>query len=256
VRYSPKHALVKVANWLPLWAKIAVPTVASAALAVGGLAYSAGAGAATNACGSNCVDISFLSTGPHWLLNDSRGSHAVNATVSQQEGSNGGNQGRNEDFEYYGLGTLVPDYCTALGAPAASSPFTDSQCEALVNSTPVTSQVFELEYYPYGGDGSGLCVSAWDGQFPVPSGYKTRLQPCGQNVDSVLIGATALDGGKFHATPGSLWVISGGSDNFSHPVVLTNNGIQQWQNLTWATVETDGNGGVVNQEISPALGAY
>lgn len=248
--YVGKH--LKAVRWLSPKGLLAAGSGLAAAATISALALVGGAGAATNACNSKCEDISFLSTGHHWLLNDSKGSHAVNATISQQRGSNGGNQGRNEDFEPYGVGTVDGTYC-----PGGTDPvFTANQCAVLDNSGLGADTAYEVEYYPFGGDGSGLCISAWDAQNPVPSGYKTRLQPCGQNADSVLIFAHTLNSGHFTAQPGAYWVISGGSNNFSHPVVLTNNGHQQWQNLTWQTVETDGNGGVVNQEIHVTPGPY
>jgi hypothetical protein len=250
--YNPKHAVARVVKSLSLRGRIAASVAALAVVGGGSVLAVAGAGAATNACSSNCIDLSFLSTGHRWLLNDAKGSHAVNATVSQQLGSNGGNQGRNEDFEPYGVGTVDGTYC-----PGGTDPiFTPNQCAVLDNSGLGGDEAYELEYYPYGGDGSGMCVSAWDAQNPVPSGYKARLQPCGQNADSVLIVAPSLDSGHFNAQPGAFWLISGGSSNFSHPVVLTNNGQQQWQNLTWTTVETDGNGGVVNQEVRAVPGPF
>ena len=252
MKHNPKHAMVKALKRLPVWARITAPAVTVLALLGGGAVYAAGAGAATNACGSNCTDISFLATGHHWLLNDSKGSEADNATVSQQVGTNGGNQGRNEDFEEYGVGTVDGTYC-----PHGTDPvFTHAQCALLDNSGLGGDTAFEFEYYPYGGDGSGLCVSAWDGTHPVPSGYLARLQPCGNNADSVLIEAPSLDSGHFVATSGADWLISGGSSNFSHPVVLTNDGQQAWQNLTWKTVETDGNGGVLNQEVLLTAGPF
>ncbi len=255
MRYDPRHAVVRAVKSLPRRAKFATPVAAVLALAGGSAVMAAGAGAATNACNSNCVDISFLSTGHHWLLNDSKGSHAINATVSQQRGSNGGNQGRNEDFRKTQQGTVVPTYCPSGSTPATyPGLFTSAQCTALVNAGLSGATAYQLEYYPYGGDASGLCVSAWDGQDPVPSGYKARFQTCGVNADSVLIDTTTLDGGS--ATGGGHWVISGGSSNFSQPVVLSNNGLQEWQNVTWQTVQIDGGSGVVNQEVLATSGPF
>ena len=81
----------------------------------------AGAGAATNACGNKCIDISFLSSGHRWLLNDSKGRLTDNAVVSQQLGSNGGNQGRNEDFEAYQEGKVDGTYCPSAAGPRRST---------------------------------------------------------------------------------------------------------------------------------------
>ena len=44
-------------------------------------------------------------------------------------------------------------------------------------------------------------------------------------------------------------MISGASDNFSNPEVLGNNGLQQWQNLTWQPIHINGGQGEDNQEI-------
>lgn len=254
--YNPKHAVVRVVKSLSLRGRIVASAAALALIGGGGIALAAGAGAATNACGSNCEDISFLSSGPNWLLNDSKGSEHANATVSQQRGSNGGRQGRNEDFRYIGVGKVDGQYCpSALNLPAVDPLFTSNQCAALNSNGLGFDTAYQLEYYPYGGDASGLCVSAWDGTFPVPSGFKARLQQCGENADTVLIGAKNLDGGTV-SNPGAWWVISGGSNNFSQPVVLTNNGIPEWQNLTWQTVEIDGGQGVDNQEVFATSGPF
>lgn len=248
--YNPRHAVAAVRKALSTRARITA-AAASLVLLGGGAAVAAvSASAATNSCGSNCIDLSFLSTGHNWLVNDSKGKEVANATVSQQRASNGGHQGRNEDFQAYGVGTVDGTYC-----PGGTDPvFTHNQCAVLDNSGLGGDTAYELEYVPYGGDGSGLCISAWNGTHPVPSGYLARLQACGGNADTVLIAAPSLNSGHYNASPGSFWLISGGSDNFSHPVVLTNNGQQEWQNLTWKTVETNGNGGVLNQEMNATPG--
>ena len=93
--------------------------------------------------------------------------------------------------------------------------------------------------------------------FPLPSAsdWLTRLQPCGENADTILIGAKHAR--RPGPRPGQLTGSSPArSNNFSNPEVLGNNGIQQWQNLTWQPLHINGGSGVVNQEIRAIPGAY
>lgn len=260
MKYDPRHAkrVVAAIKRAPMWAKIVVPSLTVAGLAAGGAAFAVPSGAATNACSSNCTDISFLSTGHHWLLNDAKGRTSVNAVVSQQEGSNGGNQGRNEDFEYAQEGTLFPTYCPEAGVPATyPGLFTAKQCLALQNANLTNADAYQLEYVPFGGEASGMCLGDWAATVPLPSAstWLSRLQPCGDAVDTILIGTQQVNG--WHTSSGSsFWVISGASNNFSNPEVLGNNGIQQWQNLTWQPIHINGGAGEDNQEIRAVAGAY
>jgi len=257
--YSPRHAVIRAVKSLPLWAKIVTPAVTVAALAGGGAFVAGGAGAATNACSSKCVDISFLSSGHHWLLNDAKGRETDNAVVSQQLGSNGGNQGRNEDFEYTDQGTVVPTYCPSTTTPAQyPGIFTANQCLALQNAHLASANAYQLQYVPNGAEASGLCLGTWDGTNPLPSdsNWLARLQPCGVNASTILIGANSLDNSAWSTTSGSYWVISGASNNFSNPEVLGNNGLQQWQNLTWQPIHINGNQGEDSQEIRATPGPF
>ena len=109
---------------------------------------------------------------------------------------------------------------------------------------------------PNGAEASGLCQGTWDGTDPLPSDstWLARLQPCGENANTVVIIADALPAGN--ADPGSFWAISGASDNFSNPEVLGNNGQQQWQNLTWQPIHINGGSGEVNQEVRVTPGPF
>jgi hypothetical protein len=258
MKYDPRHAAARIVRSLPRWAKITVPAVTVLALAGGGAAVAAGAGAATNACTSNCTDISFLSTGHHWLLNDSKGRTSDNAVVSQQLGSNGGSQGRNEDFEYTQEGSLFPTYCPEQNTPATyPGLFTAKQCLALQNANLTNADAYQLEYVPFGGEASGMCLGDWDATVPLPSAstWLSRLQPCGDAVDTILIGTQQVNG--WHTSNSSAyWVISGASNNFSNPEVLGNDGIQHWENLTWQPIHINGNLGEDNQEVRATAGAY
>ena len=257
MRYNPRHAVVNAVKRLPVWARITAPVVTVLALASGGAMYAAGAGAATNACGAHCIDISFLSTGHRWLLNDSKGRTTPNAVVSQQLGSNGGNQGRNEDFEAFDEGTVQGTYCpSATNQPAIDPLFTPNQCALIKNAGLIADTAYQAEYVPDGADASGLCVGTWDGTNPLPSAssWLTRLQPCGENANTVVIIANKLPAGT--ADPGSFWAVSGASNNFSNPEVLGNDGIQRWENLRWQPIAINGGTGVVNQEIRVQPGAY
>lgn len=258
MKYSPKHAVIRAVKSLSPRGRIVASVAALAIAGTGSAVLVAGAGAATNACNSNCIDISFLSSGHHWLLNDAKGRTTDNAVVSQQLGSNGGNQGRNEDFEYTDQGTVFPTYCPTTRTPAEfPGVFTTKQCIALQNAGLASADAYQLQYVPFGGEASGECLGTWDGTVPLPSAstWLARLQPCGDAADTVLIGATALDNGAWTTTSGD-WVISGASDNFSNPEVLGNNGIQEWQNLTWQPIHINGNQGEDNQEIRATAGAY
>jgi hypothetical protein len=257
MKYDPRHAAARIVRSLPRWAKITAPAVTVLALAGGGAAYAAGAGAATNACGSQCIDISFLSSGHHWLLNDSKGRTSVNAVVSQQLGSNGGNQGRNEDFVAHEEGAVDGTYCADGTTPASDPLFTANQCTLINNAGLGSAEAFQVEYVPFGGEASGMCQGTWDGTNPLPSdsNWLARLQPCGVNANTVVIVTNHLPAGHT-SSAGSVWAISGASNNFSNPEVLGNNGQQQWQNLTWQPIHLNGGVGEVNQEIRVTPGAY
>ena len=258
MKHNPRHALVKAVKRLPGWAKIAAPSVTVLALLGGGAVYAAGAGAATNSCAGSCIDISFLATGHHWLLNDAKGRTSDNAVVSQQEGANGGNAGRNEDFEYADQGTLFPTYCPETGV-AATYPgiLTANQCLALQNAHLTSADAWQLEYVPFGAEASGECLGTWDATVPLPSAssWLARLQPCGVAADTILIGTHTINGWST-SNSSAWWVISGASNNFSNPEVLGNNGIQQWQNLRWQPIHINGNQGEDNQEIFATAGPY
>jgi len=85
-------------------------------------------------------------------------------------------------------------------------------------------QAFELEYSPFGVD-SGFCVGTWPqtpnsfGRQPqVPSGFKLRLEPCGEGSNTIwIVDHFGTDGND----PGFGTVISGTTTNFSHPPVWT-----------------------------------
>lgn len=251
-----RHRLVKAVRSLsPKQWLAAISGLAAAAL-VGTLALTAGAGAATNACSHKCIDISFLSSGHRWLLNDSKGRLTDNAVVSQQLGSNGGNQGRNEDFQAYQEGQVDGTYCPSGGTPAIDPLFTPNQCALISNAGLGSDTAFQVEYVPNGAEASGLCQGTWNGTDPLPSDstWLARLQPCGENANTVVIIATHLSAGN--ADPGSFWAISGASDNFSNPEVLGNNGQQRWQNLTWQPIHINGGSGEVNQEIRVTPGPF
>lgn len=259
MKYDPRHAAARIVRSLPRWAKITAPAVTVLALAGGGAVYAAGAGAATNACSTKCEDISFLSTGHHWLLNDAKGRTSANAVVSQQQGSNGGNAGRNEDFEYTAHGAVFPTYCPETGTPATYPGILSAkQCLGLQNAGLASADAYQLQYVPFGAEASGMCLGDWAATVPLPSAstWLARLQPCGDAADTILIGADALNSGAWTTTSGSDWVISGASNNFSNPEVLGNNGQEQWQNLTWQPIHINGGAGEDNQEIRAIPGAY
>jgi hypothetical protein len=175
----------------------------------------------------------------------------VNTFVNLDQGSD---SNAREDFTPLAEGTVVPLWCTATGHASKGSVFTNHQC-ALIKSAGLTAATtFEMNYNPDNG-GSNVCVGDWNGQTPVPSGYRFRLTPCGETAGSVVIVSNHLPG--ITTQPGTVLVISGGSNNFSRPIVATSTGSALFpQPLKWEQVDV--NGGVISdtQEVKAAAGPF
>jgi len=233
-------------------ARIAAAGFAASALALAGAAAANAAARpdATNACGAACTDVIFQNPGATGLPESATLAGNANTYVNLDQGSN---TNAREDFTPIAEGTVVPLWCKASGAKQAGSVFTNHQC-ALIKSAALTAATsFEFNYNPNNG-GSNECVGDFHGQTPVPSGYRFRLTPCGQTAASVVIVSNHLPGGV-HTQAGTVMVISGGSDNFSRPIVATSTGSALFpQPLKWTQVSI--NGGVVSDtqvvKLAPA----
>ena len=223
--------------------------LAAAVLVLGGFVA---ASAATNACGANCEDISFVVPGAQYVLKDHSGLTKTNNVIALAAG---GNSLPAEDFTYIRVGTVVPLYCTASGQPQTGSIFTNNQCNLLVADGYSSDGTYELAYDPDNGGPESMCLGDWDNDVNLPSGWKARLEPCGVNAATVLIGATKLFGSPTLPS-GEYFVVSGASDNFSNPLVLTVTATSSWQSPRWETLNLNGGTGVDTQIVRAEPGAY
>lgn len=203
---------------------------------------------ATNACGSACVDVHFLVPGKHALVTSESGLNTTNNPVRLTQGSNGAPK---QDFTEVNLATVAPLYCTPTGQAQPGSVFTSRQCALLDNAGLLGATSFQLAFNPYAGGPENECIGS-EAAHPQP-GAKIRLKPCGLDASTVMIVTNSLPTGT--TTAGSLWVISGGSDNFSNPLVATSNGTYP-SDLTWKTVVVNGGKGQDTQEVRGEPGPY
>jgi hypothetical protein len=208
--------------------------------------------AATTACGNSCVDISFLQPGSSELLKVHDGLSATNTVFALNQG---GNNLPAEDLTPTAQGTVGNLYCDPAGEPYTGSLFTANQCHALIANGYKNDETWQLEYNPDKGGPGNMCLGDWDGTLNAPSGYKARLEACGVNASTVQILANHLPGGITTA-PGYVWIINGGSDNFSNPLVLSVANTLAWQSPRWETVVFNGNGGVDVQEAVGKPGPF
>ncbi len=197
---------------------------------------------ATTACGAACTDYSFTVPGLSDILAAHSGLAIKNNIVRLVAGSNAAPK---EDFTPVNEATVVPTYCNDTGQAETGSVFTNNQCNLLVNDGLGAAVTFELAFNPNNGGSEQLCVGAWDNSAPA-SGWKARLEYCGVGSDTVIIETATLPGGT--AAIGTHWFISGASDNFSRPLVLTNPGFAPSQ-VTWTTVNLNGEKSADNQQV-------
>lgn len=229
---------------------------AAGAVALAAVGLSAGAAnaaaarpTATNACGSNCVNASFQEPGFKEVLKSWEGLNNTNNVISLRPESNSLPA---EDFTAIDAGTIDGIYCNGTGQAQNGSLFTNNQCHALDQLGYGADQTWQAAFNPNNGGPETECIGAWDSQFPIPSGYKMRLVPCGVNADTVFILADNLPGG--HSGPG-IWLVGGGSNNYSNPLVATVGNTDAYQVARWITVQFNGSHGIGTQEAYLRFGA-
>ena len=234
-------------------ARAAAAGIAASALALAGSAAANAAARpdATNACGASCIDVSFVVPGTSGIPESATLAGNANSFVNLDQGSSGNPQ---EDFSPIAESTVAPLWCKPSGARQSGSVFTSAQCAGLKNAGLLGATTFEFNYNPDNG-GSNECVGDWHGQTPVPAGYRFRLTPCGASAASVVVVTNHLPGAT--SKPGTVWVISGGSNNFSRPIVAGDTGSSTLpQHLTWQQVTINGGKGVSTQEVVASPGAF
>jgi hypothetical protein len=197
------------------------------------------------------VDIHFLQPGQHELVKDHSGLTKTNNTIALNQGSNASSA---EDFSEITVGTIDPTYCNGSGQAQIGSVFTNNQCHLLDTDGLGGDTTFQLAFNPNDGGPESMCIGDWDNDASVPSGWKARLEPCGVDSATVIIEASALPGGS--TTAGSEWLISGASNNFSSPLVLSVQNTTAWQAPRWSTVSLNGGSGQDTQEARITSGPY
>jgi hypothetical protein len=207
---------------------------------------------ATNDCGTNCIDISFLAPGHHYLLKDHSALTNVNNVIAV---ALGGDDLAAEDFTYMTNGTVGTMYCDpTTGAPYTGSVFTANQCHLLIADGYAADQTYQLAFNPDNAGPENMCLGDWNNDVNLPSGWKARLEPCGATAATVLIGAQNLFGATL--TGNEYWLVSGASNNFSNPLVLTDADTTAWQAPRWDTLNLNGSKGIDTQIIRAIPGAF
>lgn len=197
--HNPKHAVVRAVRSLPMWAKIATPAVAVAALAVGGAAAAVPSGAATSNC-TSCISVSSQAFGTGYVLN------ANNKTNIRMR--NLSNTYPNEDFILDGAFHTVDwfvshGYISNHSYAAENYPhFIAFQLEGAVNGVP-----------------SHMCVGVAS---PSVNGEGVTKVPCGVNAQTLWV-LDALNGTGGNCLTSGVYcpVINGSDSNFSDPQALT-----------------------------------
>jgi hypothetical protein len=174
------------------------------------------AGAATTACGSACVDVSFVSQGLNDVQADHSGLTTSNNPIYLRPASNAAPK---EDFSPANVGRVRDFYCDPhTGQAYPGSVFTNNQCHGLLNAGLMNADTYLMAFNPNRGGDESMCVGTWNNE-NAASGWKFRLEPCGVAADTVWILSDHLPGGN--TSPGTVWAINGGSNNFSNPLVAT-----------------------------------
>jgi hypothetical protein len=203
---------------------------------------------ATNACASDCVDIGFVNPGlGEAILASHSGKDTTGNVVRLVQGSNGMPK---SDFAATEVGDVDPLYCTHGGQAQTGSLFTANQCHLLIAEGYGHDETYQLAFDPNNGGPEDQCI----GSVGPKSGDKVRLEPCGVNADTVIIVAENLPGGHV-VSAGTGWLVSGASDSFSNPNVLTSNGTFP-SDPTWTKVDFNGLGSTDTQEACAKDGPF
>jgi hypothetical protein len=205
--------------------------------------------ASTNACSSNCTDVWFVNPGSQALVTSHSALNKTNNVVRLTQGSNGAPK---QDFTEIDAGTVVGLYCTPWGTAVTGSIFTDNQCHLLDVAGLLPANTFQFAFNANNGGPENRCLGAWNNDAPV-SGWKIRLEPCGESADTVIIETETLDGATL--TSSQEWLINGASDNYSNPVVATSAGSFP-SNLTWTQININGKQGTDTQEACLTAGPF
>jgi len=203
---------------------------------------------ATTACNAACSDAFFQVPGPTDILAAHSGLNISNNVVRLVQGSNAAPK---EDFTRIDVGTVFPLYCTVTGQAQTGSIFTDNQCHLLFTTGLLGATTFQYAFNPNNGGPEDMCLGAWGNNAPA-SGWKIRLEACGEAPDTVIISTPKLPGGN---TSTGVWWINGASDNYSNPLVATNPGNAPSQ-VTWTTIDLNGKHAADTQEVHTAPGPF
>jgi hypothetical protein len=190
-------------------ARIGAASVAAGALALLGLAGTAGAStthvrpANTGSCGTSCVEPFTLSPGPQWVATDHLGKTAtgVNGTIQYLQYRTSTNA--RQDYLPISVGTAA-DYCKgSLGNGSGGRILDATLCLQLENNIgPVASiPVEQLEYTPLGSP-TNDCVGVSESG-ALSSNEPLRLQACNDNQRTFWVlapvpapGFLAINGGS------------------------------------------------------------
>jgi hypothetical protein len=168
---------------------------------------------ATAACGFNCFSLSSLITGSGVIQNayiPGGNGIAIHAKTGDRLNLKLGDDSyTQEDFTTNTPGLVVSDFCAPAGFPVTGQEFPATSYVCIHDSS---DPVFESNWSPDGNE-SGECV----GVATANVAEAVTLQPCGVTVRTLWIADEA--NAHIGATP---W-INGGDQNFSHPLILTEN---------------------------------
>jgi hypothetical protein len=162
-----------------------------------GMASTLTASAATPACGSHCISLYTQKFGTHYFVDvyQQRAAAGQESILFQASNSDPA-----LDFTYAYEGTVNSFYHHYKLVTAAFA------------HTYGSDPAFEFQYSPYGVN-SNFCLSTWPGVAPQ-SGYKVRLESCGQYSNSLFAADEANASGKY------VPLINGATNSFSNPEVL------------------------------------
>lgn len=199
--------------------------------------------AETASCGTACTDVYLEAPGLNYVTYSGRGLTTNNNLVelfSKSDSRPG------EDFIATDVGT-VNTYCD-------DGLLSVKGCVLLKSAGLKFAPAWQLQYSPY-GVASGKCLGIWDGAGVLANGVTAavRLEPCGVNAGTVQI--LASDVGGLTADGGGVFDISGASNNFSDPEVLTSAGEAVNSSiLHWAPARGDDGVGVDTQSAFSLFG--